>query len=75
MLYARFNLSVSVLLLTALCACARDEEARNPGDTPPEEASPAVPLPDRVGLVAVMQVNNEIGTVQPIAELAAPVVE
>lgn len=28
-----------------------------------------VPLPDGVGLVAVMQVNNEIGTVQPAAEL------
>ncbi|WP_144097899.1 cysteine desulfurase family protein [Croceicoccus sediminis] len=27
-------------------------------------------LPDGVGLVAVMQVNNEIGTIQPVAELA-----
>ena len=32
--------------------------------------APDVPLPDGVGLVAVMQVNNEIGTVQPVAELA-----
>lgn len=32
---------------------------------------PAQPLPEGVGLVAVMQVNNEIGTVQPVAELAA----
>ncbi len=30
-----------------------------------------VPLPEGVGLVAVMQVNNEIGTIQPVAELAA----
>ena len=27
-------------------------------------------LPDGVGLVAVMQVNNEIGTIQPVADLA-----
>lgn len=31
---------------------------------------PEVSLPDDVGLVAVMQVNNEIGTIQPVAELA-----
>lgn len=31
---------------------------------------PDVPLPDKVELVAVMQVNNEIGTIQPVAELA-----
>ncbi|WP_226017464.1 cysteine desulfurase family protein [Novosphingobium sp. FKTRR1] len=31
---------------------------------------PAVPIPDGTGLVAVMQVNNEIGTIQPVAELA-----
>ena len=30
----------------------------------------AVPLPDGVGLVAVMQVNNEIGTIQPVDRLA-----
>jgi cysteine desulfurase len=30
---------------------------------------PQVPLPDGVGLISVMQVNNEIGTVQPIAPL------
>jgi len=30
----------------------------------------ACPLPDRLRLLAVMQVNNEIGTVQPVAELA-----
>lgn len=29
-----------------------------------------VAIPDGTGLVAVMQVNNEIGTVQPVAELA-----
>ena len=29
-----------------------------------------VPLPDGVGLVAVMQVNNEIGTIQPVERLA-----
>lgn len=32
---------------------------------------PAVAIPDGTGLVAVMQVNNEIGTVQPVDELAA----
>ena len=31
---------------------------------------PGVALPDAVELVAVMQVTNEIGTVQPVAELA-----
>jgi cysteine desulfurase len=31
---------------------------------------PEVPIPDGTGLVAVMQVNNEIGTVQPVARLA-----
>lgn len=31
---------------------------------------PDQPLPERVELVAVMQVNNEIGTIQPVAELA-----
>ncbi|MBC2665024.1 cysteine desulfurase [Novosphingobium flavum] len=32
---------------------------------------PAVALPDRFDLLAVMHVNNEIGTVQPINQLAA----
>ena len=32
--------------------------------------APDVALPDGVGLVAVMQVNNEIGTIQPVAALA-----
>ena len=32
---------------------------------------PAAALPDGVDLVAVMQVNNEIGTIQPVAALAA----
>ena len=31
---------------------------------------PDVPLPPGTGLVAVMQVNNEIGTVQPVATIA-----
>lgn len=31
---------------------------------------PEVPLPEGTGLVAVMQVNNEIGTIQPVARLA-----
>ncbi len=31
---------------------------------------PQVALPDGLGLVAVMQVNNEIGTIQPVAHLA-----
>lgn len=31
---------------------------------------PATPLPPGVGLVAVMQVNNEIGTIQPVEALA-----
>ena len=31
---------------------------------------PEVPLPEGVGLVAVMQVNNEIGTIQPVERLA-----
>jgi len=30
---------------------------------------PQVTLPDGVGIVSVMQVNNEIGTIQPVAEL------
>ena len=30
----------------------------------------ATPLPANINLVAVMQVNNEIGTIQPVAELA-----
>ena len=30
---------------------------------------PLVPFPEDVGLVSVMQVNNEIGTIQPVAEL------
>ena len=48
-----------------------------PGDTHilPVDAEglvdPLVPLPDGVGIVSVMQVNNEIGTIQPIAELCA----
>ncbi len=32
---------------------------------------PGCPLPERMDMLAVMQVNNEIGTVQPVAELAA----
>jgi len=32
---------------------------------------PDVPLPEDIGLVSVMQVNNEIGTIQPVAELYA----
>lgn len=56
MLYARFSLSVSVLLLAALCACARDEEGSNPGDTPPDEAPPAVNTPDDTNNVSVL--NN-----------------
>ena len=32
---------------------------------------PRVALPERVGIVSVMQVNNEIGTIQPVAELYA----
>ena len=32
---------------------------------------PQVPLPEKVGALAVMQVNNEIGTIQPISELYA----
>ncbi len=31
---------------------------------------PEVPFGDGIGLVAVMQVNNEIGTIQPVARLA-----
>jgi cysteine desulfurase len=31
---------------------------------------PQVPLPDGLGVLSVMQVNNEIGTVQPVADLA-----
>lgn len=31
---------------------------------------PAVPIGEETGLVAVMQVNNEIGTIQPVEELA-----
>jgi len=30
---------------------------------------PQVSLPEGIGLVSVMQVNNEIGTIQPVAEL------
>ena len=31
---------------------------------------PDVPIPDGTGLVAVMQVNNEIGTIQPVEAIA-----
>jgi cysteine desulfurase len=31
---------------------------------------PQVPLPEGLGVLAVMQVNNEVGTVQPVAPLA-----
>ncbi|MFM5923520.1 MAG: cysteine desulfurase family protein [Novosphingobium sp.] len=31
---------------------------------------PEVPIPEGTGLVAVMQVNNEIGTIQPVERLA-----
>jgi cysteine desulfurase len=31
---------------------------------------PQAPLPEGLGVLAVMQVNNEIGTIQPVAELA-----
>lgn len=31
---------------------------------------PKVEIPEGTGLIAVMQVNNEIGTIQPVAELA-----
>lgn len=30
---------------------------------------PQVPLPSGIGIVSVMQVNNEIGTIQPVAQL------
>lgn len=33
--------------------------------------APDAAIPAGIGLVAVMQVNNEIGTIQPVAELAA----
>lgn len=32
--------------------------------------SAGTPLPDRLGLLAIMQVNNEIGTIQPVEALA-----
>jgi cysteine desulfurase len=32
---------------------------------------PQAPLPEGVGMVSVMQVNNEVGTVQPVADLCA----
>lgn len=32
---------------------------------------PDIAIPEGIGLVAVMQVNNEIGTVQPVAQIAA----
>jgi cysteine desulfurase len=32
---------------------------------------PQVALPEKLGILSVMQVNNEIGTVQPVAELYA----
>ncbi len=41
---------------------AADEEGLVPIDAP---------MPAGTGLVAVMQVNNEIGTIQPVAQLAA----
>jgi cysteine desulfurase len=36
---------------------------------------PEMPLPDGVDLVAVMQVNNEIGTIQPVERLAQRALE
>lgn len=56
-------------------AAVRDTARDFPGEPAiiPVDAAgfvdPEVPLPEGVGVVAVMQVNNEIGTIQPVAEL------
>jgi hypothetical protein len=55
MLYARSTLSLTVLLLAALAACARDQERVNPDDTPPDEA-PRVSQPDDTNNASVL--NN-----------------
>ena len=56
MLYARRHLSLSVLLLTALCACAREREDVNPADTPPDEPAATVSTPTDTNNVSVL--NN-----------------
>lgn len=38
--------------------------------TPEGLVDPAAPIPAGTGLVAIMQVNNEIGTIQPVEQLA-----
>ena len=38
--------------------------------TPEGLVDPAAPIPPGTGLVAIMQVNNEIGTIQPVEQLA-----
>lgn len=55
MLFARIHLSLGVLLLTALGACAGDREEVNPADTPPEEST-TVAEPDDTNNVSVL--NN-----------------
>ena len=55
MLYARLHLSLSFLLLAALCACTRERDV-NPADTPPDEAPSVTPEPDDTNNVSVL--NN-----------------
>lgn len=55
---------------TALWLGARDRDVELLPVDGDGRLSPHVGLPDGVGMVAAMLVNNEIGTIQPIAELA-----
>lgn len=55
MLFARIHLSLGVLLLTALGACAGDRDQVNPADTPPDEST-AVAEPHDTNNVSVL--NN-----------------
>lgn len=51
-------------------AVASGQELHELPVSPEGLVDPEVALPAGVGLVAVMQVNNEIGTIQPVARLA-----
>jgi len=66
------RLAVSAVEHAAVLECARfaDPQAEILPVDGEGLVDPEVPLPTGVGLVAVMQVNNEIGTVQPVRHLA-----
>ncbi|MBC2668700.1 cysteine desulfurase family protein [Novosphingobium piscinae] len=66
------RLAVSAIEHAAVLEPARavDPELQVLPVDPAGQLDPEVPLAPGTGLVAVMQVNNEIGTIQPVARLA-----